>query len=299
MTLTQEDILHRLRLAGIAVNETRLWVESRKGRILVHLDDDRVAWFPEHPEGRVAAENERRILRLVETYCRFRAPRILYENAEGWDVRAIVPGVAATDFLTQVRTDPRAAERTGAALGRILAEQHTRIPASDLDGWLARIPQWPRSAAIANLPKVIEDFRLLARIRCALEHWGEIGLHVSDAVLVHCDLGSWNLAVSPATGDVQGVFDYGDAVLGDRHQDFKYMQFHRPEEQVMLDAAIKSYEDTARIILDRERIRFFNAIEAIGFLGFRFGHTSDERWCGRTLREDVEWTTTALEAAGF
>src|ERR1700733_12926301 len=99
MTLNHENILHRLRLAGIAIDETRLRVESRDGRVLVHLDDDRIAWFAEQPEDRVALENERRILRLIEKYCAFRAPRILYEDAEGWDVRAMVPGVAATDFL--------------------------------------------------------------------------------------------------------------------------------------------------------------------------------------------------------
>jgi aminoglycoside phosphotransferase (APT) family kinase protein len=298
MTLNHQEILHRLRLAGIAVDETRLKVESRKERILVHLDDDRIAWFAEQPEGRVAIENERRTLRLVEEYCRFRAPRILYEDVEGWDVRAIVPGVAAVDFSKQVRTDPRGAARIGAALGRILAEQHSRIPASEL-GWLPRILSWPQSAGISNLPKVIEDARLLARISRAMEHREKIVVSVSDAVLVHGDLGAWNLAVSPDGGEVQGVFDYGDAVFGDRNQDFKYMEFHRPGEQVMLDAAIETYEEATRVNLDRERIRFFNAIEAIGFLGFRFGHASDERWCGRTLDEDVEWTTTALEAAGF
>jgi aminoglycoside phosphotransferase (APT) family kinase protein len=298
MTLEHEDILHRLRLAGIAFDEVRLKVESRKGRILVHLDHDRIAWFPEQAEGRAAIENERRILRLVEKYCRFRAPRILYEDAEGWDLRAMVPGVAAVDFLKQVRTDPRRAERTGAALGRMLAEQHSRIPASEL-ACLPRIPSWPQCEAISNLPKVIEDARLLVRISRALEHREKIAVSVADAVLVHGDLGPWNLAVSPDGGEVQGVFDYGDAVFGDRHQDFKYMQFHRPDEQVMLEAAIQSYEEATIITLDRGRIRFFNAIEAIGFLGFRFGHAPDERWCGRTLEEDVEWTTTALEAAGF
>ena len=273
-------------------------MQSRNGRILVHLDDDRIAWFPEQSEGRVGIENERRLLRLIEKYCRFRAPRILYEDAEGWDVRAMVPGVAATDFLTQVSTDPDGARRTGAALGRILAEQHTRVPASELE-WLPRISSWPQSAAIANLPKVIEDFRLLARIGRALEYWEEVALRVSNPVLVHGDLGAYNLAVNPATGEVQGVFDYGEAAFGDRHQDFKYLLFHRPEEQVMLEAAIQSYEGATRIMLDRGRIRYFNAIGAIGFLGFRFGHAPEERWCGRTLEEDVEWTTTALEAAGF
>jgi aminoglycoside phosphotransferase (APT) family kinase protein len=298
MTLKHEDILRRLRVADIAVDGTRVRMESRKGRFLVYLDDDRIAWFPEEREGRVAIENERRILRLIQKYCAFRAPRILYEDAEGWDVRAMVLGVAASDFLKQVRTDPRGAERTGAALGRILAEQHSRIPASEL-GWLPRIPSWPQSAAISKLPKVIEDTRLLARISRAMERRETIAVSVSDAVLVHGDLGAWNLAVSPDGGEVQGVFDYGDAVFGDRHQDFKYMQFYGSEEQVMLEAAIKSYEDATRITLDQGRIRYFNAIEAIGFLGFRFGHAPAERWCGRTLEEDVEWTTKALEAAGF
>jgi len=298
MTLNPKDLAHRLRLAGFAVDETRLRVESRKGRILAYPDEDKIAWFPERPEERVALENERRILRLVEKYCAFRAPRILYEDAGGWDVRAMVPGVAAVDFSTQVRTDPRGAERTGAALGRILAEQHTRVPASELK-WLPRISSWPQPAAVANLPKVIQDAGLLARINAALEHREKITVSVPDAVLVHGDLGPWNLAVSAATGEVQGVFDYGDAVAGDRHQDFKYMQFHRAEEQIMLEAAIKSYEEATIIALDRQRIRFFNAIEAIGFLGFRFGHAPEERWCGRTLEEDVEWTARALEAAGF
>lgn len=210
----------------------------------------------------------------------------------------MVPDVAATDFLKQVRTDQRGAARTGAELGRILAEQHTCIPASEV-GWLERIPSWPQSAAIANLPKVMEDARLLARISRALEHRERFAVSRPDAVLVHGDLGAYNLAVNPATGEVQGVFDYGDAVFGDRHQDFKYLQFYGPEEQVMLDAAIKAYEGATRIILDRGRIRFFNAIGAIGFLGSRLGHAPEERWCGRTLDEDVEWTTTALEAAGF
>jgi aminoglycoside phosphotransferase (APT) family kinase protein len=297
MTLNRENIVHRLRLAGIVVDGPRLRLESRNGRILVHLDDERIAWFPEQAEGRVALEKDRRILRLIERYCSFRAPRILYEDAEGWDVRAIVPGIAATDFLTQISTDPRGAERTGASLGRILADQHLCIPASELK-WLARVPG-PHSAAIANLPKVIEDSRLLARIGRALEHWKEVALNVSDAVLVHGDLSASNLAVSAVTGEVQGVFDYGDAVFGDRHQDFKYLLFHGAEEQVMLEAAIRSYEGATRIILDRGRIRYFNAIGAIGFLGFRFGHAPEEPWCGRTLEEDVEWTTTALEAAGF
>ena len=82
MRLKREDILRGVRSAGITVDETLLKVESCKERTVVHLDHDRIAWFPQNPEGRAAIENERRMLRLIEKYCRFRAPRILYEDAE-------------------------------------------------------------------------------------------------------------------------------------------------------------------------------------------------------------------------
>jgi len=293
----ESDILHCLARANIAFDPARIQWESRKGRTVATLDNDRVAWFPEHSEGRADIEKDRRILRLIEKYCTYRAPRVLYEDATGWDVRAIVPGFAAPDFLDLVRTDPHAAQLMGAALGRILAEQHSRIPVSELEHWLTRTPPWPLPSALEKLPKVVDDASLLMRIDSALEHWK--AMHVSDPVLIHCDLGPWNIAVSPVTGEVHGVFDYGDAAFGDRHQDFKYMQFQRPSEQTLLEAAIQSYEAESRVTLDRERIRFFNAIEAIAFLGFRHGHPPHESWCGRTLAEDIEWTNAALADAGF
>jgi aminoglycoside phosphotransferase (APT) family kinase protein len=290
------DIVGKLSAAGVAANVRKL--ESRKGRTIAHLDGGRIAWFPETPQGAASIAAERRILRLVETHCSFRAPRILHQDSEGWDLRSIVPGVPAPSYLQQVRTDPAAAQRMGEALGRILADQHA-IPSIELSGWLGRIPPWPAPEDIANIPRVASNSVLLARIDRALDRRDAMQRELADPVLNHCDLGPWNLAVDPATGDLNGVFDYGDAFLGDRCHDFKYMQFYRPREQVMLEAAIAAYESETGLRLDRQRIRFFNAMEAIGFLGHRFGHAPEEDWCGRTLAEDLDWTNTALAAAGF
>jgi hypothetical protein len=77
------------------------------------------------------------------------------------------------------------------------------------------------------------------------------------------------------------------------------MMFHSQETQVMLDAAIAAYEHATTLTLDLDRIYLFNAIEAVSFLGFRFGQPPDEPWCGRTLAEDVEWVNAALMASGF
>ena len=294
--LERDAILEKLRSAGIEVDADTLQVESRKGRTVARLDDRRIAWFPEHAEGRAAIANERRILRLIEENCRYLAPRILYAHADGWDVREMVAGVPAPDFLEQVRNDPVAARQTGGALGGILADQHTLIHASELEGWLPRVGPWPADADLANLPRVVDDLALLARIGRALELRTAMMNALIDPVLVHGDLGPWNLACDPRTGAVNGVFDYGDACLGDRHQDFRYMLFHREDEQVMLEAAIAAYEGETGTRLDRRRIGFFNAVEAIAFLAFRVGHAPEERWCGRTLAEDLAWADTALRS---
>jgi aminoglycoside phosphotransferase (APT) family kinase protein len=299
MTLTRDHILGKLRNAGVAVDPGALRIESRKGRTVAHLDGGRIGWFPEHAEAGAGVANERRILRLIERHCRYRAPRVIHEDPEGWDVRTIVPGVPAQDYLEQVKTDPGAARRTGATLGLLLADQHTRIPVSQLEGWLTPVPPWPEQEALANLPRVTGDSTLLARIGRALDRRDAMARELADPALVHSDPGPWNLACDAATGEVNGVFDYGDAFLGDRHCDFKYFQFYRPDEQAMLDAAIAAYETETAIRLDRDRIRFFNAIEAIGFLGFRYGHPPEEKWCGRTLAEDLEWTDISLRSVGL
>jgi hypothetical protein len=59
------------------------------------------------------------------------------------------------------------------------------------------------------------------------------------------------------------------------------------------------YESTTRIRIDRERVQLLNAMAAIGFLAFRHGHAPEEKWCGRTLAEDLAWTHAALGAIGL
>src|SRR5262245_57461182 len=115
--------------------------------------------------------------------------------------------------------------------------------------------------------------------------------------LVHTDLGLHNIAVDPKTEDVVGLFDYDSAAWADRHHDFRYLLFQETEDTV-LDAALAAYEEAIGRRLDRDRIRLYNAGCAIGFLAYRAGTAPDARSCGRTLAEDLSWTTGALSALG-
>jgi aminoglycoside phosphotransferase (APT) family kinase protein len=186
----------------------------------------------------------------------------------------------------------------GEDLGRMLAEQHTRIPPSELVGWLPTVPNWPRPEDLPHLAEMIDDPRLLARIDQALARRADFARALQDPVLVHADVGLHNIAVDPVSYRVVGLFDYEGAAFGDRHQDFAYMVFSAAEEP-MLEGARATYEWATGVNIDRDRVRFLNAIAAIGFLAFRHGHPPHEAWCGRTLAEDLAWTHDALERAGI
>jgi hypothetical protein len=66
----------------------------------------------------------------------------------------------------------------------------------------------------------------------------------------------------------------------------------------MLDGALEVYEPGTGQRLDRGRILLCNAAGAIGFLAYRCGTPPDERSCGRTLAEDLDWLGRVLRGLG-
>ena len=294
-----EQVIAALAEAGIQHDARSLQFDPREDRLAVRLPDDRMAWFPLNERGRAALVKERRVLRLLQVHCRFSVPRVLHESESGWDLRQLVRGVVDPFGLhARVQSDSEFAYAFGEDLGRLLAEQHTRIPSAELAGWLPAVPNWPTPEDIPYLPRVVDDAKLLARIDAALRRHASTACAVSDPVLVHADLGPHNLAFDAVSHRLAGVFDYEGAVFGDRHHDFTYMIFQTAEEP-MLDGALSVYEPATGIRIDRDRVRLFNAIAAIGFLAFRHGHRPDEAWCGRTLAEDLAWTDAALRLIGL
>jgi aminoglycoside phosphotransferase (APT) family kinase protein len=145
---------------------------------------------------------------------------------------------------------------------------------------------------------VVDDAGLLARIESALQRHASETRVVSDPVLLHGDLGLHNIALDPTSHRLTGIFDYRGSAFGDRHHDFRYMIFQTAEEP-MLEGALSVYEPATGIRINRERLRLFNAVSAIGFLAFRHGHPPEEAWCGRTLAEDIAWTDGALRSIGL
>jgi Phosphotransferase enzyme family len=298
--LTADLACEALREAGLTFAPTEVRVEQRDDRWAVWLPGDRMAWFPANEQGRRRLSVERKVLRLLAERCTFQTPRILFESALGYDVRAIVPGHCDPwGLYARIKHDDRLARQIGRALGAILTEQHTRIVGTDVAGWLPQHVPWPEPGERIRerIPHVVNDRRLIAAIERTFAIYEDAAVDPDDRVLLHSDFGLHNVVVDPTTFDVRGVFDYDSAAWADRHHDFRYLFLDLGQEE-LLEAALAVYEPAIGRTLSRQRIWLYNTACAITYLAYRRGVPPEQRWCGRTLDEDLGWVRSGIERLG-
>jgi hypothetical protein len=293
--LTAEAACAALRDAGLDVSPADVSVQRRDDRWAVALPGDRMAWFAATDGARRRIAVERKVLRLLAERCAFAAPRVLFAGV-GFDVRAIVPGIIDPwGIYRRARQDAALARQIGHSVGHILAQQHTRVTAADVAGWLPEPVAWPEPRAwiMERVPDVVDDARLFAAIDRTLDAYEALAVDPADRVLVHGDIGLHNLAFDPATLEVRGMFDYDSAAWADRHHDFRYLADLAYDD--MLEAALAVYQPAVGCTLSRQRIWLYNAACACSYLAFRRGVPAEQNWCGRTLAEDLGWVRGALD----
>ena len=298
--LAPDVVCERLAAAGFRFVRGDVQIEPRDGRWLVRLPGQLMAWFAATEYGAHRLETERRVLRLLDRHCLFRVPRVLYvDEARGFEVRTMVAGEADPRHLYEkLRHDVEFASALGNAVGRMLAEQHSRIHAADVADWLPHRPAWPRPGAWIRecLPRVVEDPQLIARALAVIDAYEDLAVSEADRALVHGDLGLHNLAVDAASHEVCGIFDYDGTAWADRHHDFRYLVFDFGRDQ-LFEAARSTYERITKQRIDRDRVLLYNAACAITFLAYRAGTRPEDESCGRTLAQDLEWSRAAIAKA--
>jgi aminoglycoside phosphotransferase (APT) family kinase protein len=305
MKLSTEQAAGALSAAGFTVSPRELSVDPREERAVVMMPGWRAAWFACSEAGRAQLRHEARVLRLLAERCSFKTPRMLFESGDGaLQVRALVPGeTAAFERYREAQDSPDKAREFGSSIGEVLAEQHTRIREHDGASWLRRSLAWPLPPAQTRdaLRRVISDGKLCARCERLLLMGEGVNVGPADCTLVHGDVGFHNAVLDPKTFRVVGLYDYDGAAWADRHYDFRYLLFDKPGSAVddVLEAALAAYEPRTGVTLSRPRIQLYNAASAVSYLAYREGHAPDERWCGRTLAEDLAWTEQALAREGL
>ena len=76
---------------------------------------------------------------------------------------------------------------------------------------------------IANTIHGLLDRPTQARLGEVLESWSLPSRDPQSSVLLHCDIGPGHVLYDPQTGQLSGVIDFGDLIIGDPARDFIYI----------------------------------------------------------------------------
>ncbi|MDG2025489.1 MAG: phosphotransferase [Acidimicrobiales bacterium] len=93
-----------------------------------------------------------------------------------------------------------------------------------------------------------------------------------EPVVLHGDLGLNNVSIDPETGALLGVFDFGQACVGDPHLDLRYDPIYEAGGPGMRP----SYEAARGVALIPERVAFFHALSALHNLSISIDHEPPE-----------------------
>jgi aminoglycoside phosphotransferase (APT) family kinase protein len=111
----------------------------------------------------------------------------------------------------------------------------------------------------ARLKGRIPDSEIRRTFDLLLERYRAVEVDPADIVLVHGDIWGGNLAVDLDTGALNGLFDFADAGLADRHLDLMYIHSFGA---AFTERLFASYAERAKCTVSRQRTALYHAIAA-------------------------------------
>jgi len=271
------------------------WMARLPGRRIAFAAVDDAGWVRLHREGT--------LITMLYGHVPFAVPEVLEEDeAARVQVRQTIDGISgdAVEELAFGRPDPigpadRYGELALTEAGRRLADDHgaviaalqTAFPVDDLAALGLPVADYLGMIDAIDAALVTRDE--LADLRGALPSLRRWFAALPEApVLAMRDLQRHNLAVDPTTGSLVGLFDFDDAAIAHRLEDFKYLPSWGLE---LTRRAIAAHADATGAAVELADVGRFHVLSALEH--FLFVDDATPRW-----PQIVTWTRAALAAFG-
>lgn len=225
--------------------------------VAVDVDDRLIFKFPRHDKAAQALAVETRLLAVVRPQVKMPLPELqLHEGPPLFTRHAKLPG----EHLVSVQYEQLSASRRQ-QLGEAMALFYTQLHglpvamlqaagAKPVEAWLA-----PDEMLRRAWPVLPEDLRVYAESRVA--QWQALPPDPYGAVFGFFDGHGWNMAFDHDSGRLNGLYDFGDAGIGDRHREFIYSNWISRD----LTARIAGgYERFSGKTLNRDRIELLSGV---------------------------------------
>jgi aminoglycoside phosphotransferase (APT) family kinase protein len=169
-------------------------------------------------------------------------------------------------------------------LGRALAEIHTAFTAAEtraLDCVETEPLLPPPDALAARMGNRLTDPHIARTFAVLIERYRGVKPAPADIGLVHGDIWGGNLAVDLETGALNGLFDFADAGIADRHLDLMYIHSFGP---AFAERLFDTYTARTGFAISRQRTALYHAIAAFSALAETVDEGND-----RLLEQRHRW----------
>lgn len=255
-------------LSGIVVAPEAIDLRFRDWRWVAILPES-IVFATDRPEHAARLGRESRLLQLLGPRVPFQVPRIhAFDPDFGLELRGMVPGAQlGGDGRERRFADRPQGERLAEELGRALAQLHQAVSLAEASalGFSTSQPILLPSAILASrLEGRIPDPEVKKTFDALIERYRAVEVDPTDLVLVHGDVWGGNLAVDLQTGALNGLFDFADTGLADRHIDLMYIHSFGAE---FTERLFRAYEAKTGAKLSWQRTALYHAISAFSALG--------------------------------
>jgi aminoglycoside phosphotransferase len=288
--ITPETVASILRdTIGIIVAPEAIALEQSDGCRFARLSHGNLLFVAETPAGAARLARESKLLRALAKRVQFGLPRFHDFPDQGLQFRSPVPGAQlGGDGRERTFADSPQGERLARELGRTIGELHAAFSRAELEalGLAAAAPALPRPEALREgLTSRIEP-EIAAICETLIRRYADIRPD-EDVVFVHGDLWAGNIAVDLETGALNGLFDFEDAGLGDRHIDLMYLHSFGDG---FADRAFQAYAQKTGRPISKARTALYHAIAAMTALA-----GTPERPDGQFLQQRRRWLRDVCE----
>jgi aminoglycoside phosphotransferase (APT) family kinase protein len=253
--------------AGAFTPQTKGW-----DSVAIDVDDRLIFKFPRHESARAGLVREAAVLAIVHPAVTLPAPNMTLHDGP--------PLFSRHDKLRGGYLDPaRYAELADAArdllaqdLALFYAQIHALPVASFEAAGAGPIKPWlaPDEILQRVWPVLSEPLRTYAERTIAA--WRALAPDAHGRTFGFFDGHGWNMAFDPNAQRLNGVYDFGDAGIGDLHQEFIYSNMIAPDLTARI---IGRYESLTGKPLDRERIALLFEVLRLSELA---EHAVDANW---------------------
>jgi aminoglycoside phosphotransferase (APT) family kinase protein len=225
--------------------------------IALDFDNRLICKFPRSPRATAALRREAQILHVLHGRTTLPIPRMsLHPGPLLFSSHPKLQGIhLTTDVYTALPEPAKAA--LGDTLGLFYAELHATPVAAARAAGAADIGPWlmPDTISLRALPLLRSALRPVAK--AALGAWQNMAPDPFGQTYGFFDGHGWNMAFDPATGRLNGIYDFADSGVGPLHQDFVYGNFIATD---LTDRTIAAYLRHSGRPLDPARIDLLTTI---------------------------------------